>query len=834
MKSNKIRVTITLLLIALFPLSMMTTFGMAVMKPPKNGELLPNASASYVEDFTTLTYLEPTSQAFGWGKGTVTNARNISYATQDLFATPDPITGLDVQGRRVYAASYNQSFVGPETLYIFDIYDPTDIKMTSSRDSWANMYSIAVDGDILYGGLGYGVDPPRISTYNATDPFGLDVGAAYLDSVAADGAITDIEPFGHLVYYTAYNSTTGISLRLIDASDPANPIGITTDWGTDKPMGLDISGQLGYIAASDEGFYILNLTDKWSPVEYGYVDTPGNATDVIVNGRFAYLADGPAGVHVIDIFDPHNPVIVGSYDTPGHAQRLFLQGRTLFVADGLGGVQILDVADPGMPSFVQQIVPADYVYDLDMMGNYLVVGTNEGIHTYKVGSFNGGISNINNHVYPNHFSAFQVLDVRVVGDIAFVVGGEDGFYTVNVHDPNDPFLLDRWNLTGVYFKSLEVYGQFAYCIDDLGMYTFDISNPANIELTRFEIGTDIEDIKLWGPNAYVTYGDPSTSGFASLNYTFAFGDGFVNNFNFGVNITAIDVQGPHVYTVENSGISGTDAFFAHQMIPDPMVADFKDVYDALWGLNTDLFVAGDLAFLSDTNWCVIFNITDPTNLDWLGDISLDSTYITSTGVWAFGPYVLSAATTNGLYFMDTLNYQSTLNLPGSNYADATGAVKVTTSGDYTYVANTTNLIIIRHYESSADTYVAGVHLVQSKEIDSFVDNDIIKKATLNAVTFNPPGTAITYFMTVNGVNWEEVTPGVEHEFVNEGNDLRWRAAIDGPSDRSVHLYELTIDYGTGGLSPMMLYILIGVGGAILLIIIVILTAIRRKKSGPTR
>ncbi|MCK5157861.1 MAG: hypothetical protein KAR08_01785, partial [Candidatus Heimdallarchaeota archaeon] len=329
MKSNKIRVSITLFLIALFPLSMMTTFGLAVMKPTDSGELLPSASASYVEDFTTTTYLEPTSSAFGWGTGTVANARNISYATQDFYETPDPITGLDVQGRRVYAATNNVSS-GPETLYIFDIYDPTDIKVTSTRGSWSNMLTVAVDGDILYGGLNNGTLVPKISTYNATDPYGLGVGSAFLQYVEADGAVTDIEPYGHLVYYTNYKSTSGQSLKLIDVSDPANLVEITTDWGTGQPLGLDISGHLGYIAASDEGFYILNMTDKWSPVEYGYVDTPGNATDVIVNGRFAYLADGPAGVHVIDIFDPHNPVIVGSYDTPGHAQKLFLQGRTLF------------------------------------------------------------------------------------------------------------------------------------------------------------------------------------------------------------------------------------------------------------------------------------------------------------------------------------------------------------------------------------------------------------------------------------------------------------------------------------------------------------------------
>ena len=697
-----------------------------------------------------------------------------------------------MQGRRVYAASNNISS-GPETLYIFDIYDPTNIKMTSSRGSWSNMLTVAVDGDNLYGGLNNGTLVSKISAYNVTDPYGLG-GSAFLDYVEADSAVTDIEPFGHLVYYTNYKSTSGQSLKLIDVSDPANLIEITTDWGTGKPLGLEISGHLGYIAASDEGFYILNLTDKWSPVEYGYVDTPGNATDVIVNGRFAYLADGPAGVHVIDIFDPTNPIIVGSYDTPGHAQRLFLQGRTLYVADGAGGVQILDVADPANPSFVQQIIPADYVYDLDTMGNFLVIGTNEGLHTYKIGSFNGGISNINNHVYPNHFSTFQVWDVRVVGDIAFVVGGEDGFYTLNVHDPNIPLLLDRWNQTGIYLKAIEVYGQFAYCIADGGMYTFDISNPANIELTRYETGTNIEDIKMRGPMAYVTFGDPGVAGVASLNYTFAHGLGFMNNEFYGTNITALNVQGPHIYTVENDGDFFAAGFYIHDVLPNVELFDLNKAYSPLWGYNTDIFVDGDLAFLSDSTWCVIFNITDPYNPIWVGDISFNSNPIRSTGVWAFGPYVLSAAKTNGLYFMNTTDYQSTLNLPGSNYADATGAVKVTTSGDYTYVANTTNLIIIRHYESFADTYVAGNSIAESLEIDS-VTSELIHKATLNADDFVPYGTQVNYYLTADGgAHWEPVTPGIEHVFANAGSELHWRAELIGPIDRSVHIYEISIDY----------------------------------------
>lgn len=135
-----------------------------------------------------------------------------------------------------------------------------------------------------------------------------------------------------------------------------------------------------------------------------------------------------------------------------------------------------------------------------------------------------------------------------------------------------------------------------------------------------------------------------------------------------------------------------------------------------------------------------------------------------------------------------------LNQPGSNYADAIGAVKVTTSGDYTYVVNTTNLIIIRHYESSADTYVAGTHIAQSIEVDS-VTSEFIRTATLNVNDFVPLGTQVDYYLSADGgAHWEIVTPGVLHEFVNPGSELQWRAELVGPNDKSLHIYDLTIDY----------------------------------------
>jgi len=109
-------------------------------------------------------------------------------------------------------------------------------------------------------------------------------------------------------------------------------------------------------------------------------------------------------------------------------------------------------------------------------------------------------------------------------------------------------------------------------------------------------------------------------------------------------------------------------------------------------------------------------------------------------------------------------------------------------------ANKTSLVILRHFESPGDTYVAGSYFGESLEVDT-VTSELIHKATLSAIDFVPVGTGVDYYLSADGgAHWELVTPGVEHIFVNVGSELHWRAELVGPNDRSVHIYEIAIDY----------------------------------------
>ena len=790
MDSRKFKLIIIVSLVGSFPLTLLATSKVLAGNPIfGNQSLSTDGTGFYNEDFTDQIYRSAATSAWGWGAGQLTSERNFSLVSQDFHATLAPCKGIDIQGRKAYIVTDHPT--ATNSLEILDITSPAFIISMSTRNSFQDMISIAIHGDYLYAGLN--VTTQQINTYNATDPSGLSGVGVYMDNEYVDGAVTDIEPWGQLIYFTAYDSASDGSLRVIDASNPGSVQLITNAWFNKNAYGLDIAGQLAYVAASDDGFYVLNISDKYNAIQYDYLATPGFASDVVVDGRFAYLAAGEAGVHVIDVFDPTNIVLLGTYNTPGFARNLKKQGNTLYVADMDGGLVVLDVADPNNPSYATMMVfGGNNVWDVDTFGNSVFVATDAGVYSILASADGGGLMDFGENAYRSSFDGYQCWDVKVQGDIAYVAAGTDGFYTLNVKDPEFPFLLDHEPIAGGDFRNLDVEGQYAYLVDNTGIYVYDISNPANIILVGIEGGGNLNDIDVEGELMYVSFG-VSGGGIASLNVSNPQDPVFKVNTIFGTNITSLDVQGHHLYSVNYIGGAGP-GLYCYDIIPNVFSPDFLGLRSDFSSF-TNIHADGDLVYCSDTDWLVVFGITNPVSpttvvyVDW----NSASNYIKSYGACTFGTNIINAAGPDGVHFLDGLDITPAF-FAGTNYPDATSALKVTTHGDYTYVANKTSLIILRHFESPGDTYVAGSYIGESIEVDT-VTSDLIRTATLNVNDFTPFGTYVDYYLTADGgAHWELVTPGIEHIFINPGSELQWRAELVGPNDRSVHIYDLSIDY----------------------------------------
>ncbi len=278
MNFKKIKLIIIISLFGSFPITVLLTSNVFASKPMFNNQSISlDGTDYYFEDFTDQTYRSGATTAWGWGGGQLTNERNFSYVTQDFYATSSVCKGIEIQGRKAYIVVDHP--IATDCLEILDITSPGSIIQMSSRDSFSEMISINIHGNYLYAGTN---SSNSLKTYNVTDPTALGVPSGiYINGANVDGAVTDIATYGgHLIYFTAYNSTSDRALRVLDSSDPDNGNLITNNWVNKKAHGLDIAGQLAYVAASDEGFYVLNISNKYQAIEYDFVALPGFASNL--------------------------------------------------------------------------------------------------------------------------------------------------------------------------------------------------------------------------------------------------------------------------------------------------------------------------------------------------------------------------------------------------------------------------------------------------------------------------------------------------------------------------------------------------------------------------
>ncbi len=741
------------------------------------------SSDIYGEDFTTTIFRDsPSTNTFGWGRGYISSPRNYTFNPLHSYSTPGPVIDLEIQGHRCFALTHDPT-VSAAQMHIFDISDPTSIGILGTTSWGNNGTALAVDGAYYYIGMDY-IGGPSFITNDAIDPTNPIGHYAFTVSTK----ITDIETEGRYVYFVNYNDIGGKSLKVFDAMDPTTSSWYsTTDWLNSNGLGLTVEGFYAFIAASDDGLYILNISNVLSPTFVGHVDTPGNATDVIVDGAFAYVTDGDAGIHVVSIADPTNPEIISTFDSGGITRKLVKQGNTLIVTDGADGFAILDVADPFNPVHVINILP-DYTYDVALYGGIIVVATATGIHTFSLASSLTGITGYEQTNFISAYSDYQVWDVKVQGNIAYVAGGPDGFYTLDVRFPENPLLLDRWIPPGgEVIKKLDIEGQYAYLIDNSNFIVIDISDPYNLNyLTRLATSPGLTDVYSEGHTLYWSWGGGTMPVFnITTPGTINWGE-MIDEVFHGNNISSVWAQGRHAYTVNYAGGAFVPAIFTHSAFDLTSVTITDSDTGPAW--MTDIHVDGEIAYAADRVTCVLFDINDPTNIIFTDE------YLTPDvqGVWSFGQYAMLADRIVGLILLDTTNIYSIFKI--ADVPELFGGMQLVTHGDYTYYTNQSSLSILRHFESAGDTYVDGVAIAQSLEVDSMAFGEI-KSATLTPADYIPQGTHVDYYMSADGgTHWEAVTPGVEHAFINTGDDLRWRAEVFGPTHRSAHIYHIEIAY----------------------------------------
>lgn len=263
---------------------------------------------------------------------------------------------------------------------------------------------------------------------------------------AANAGPYGFEVIGDLAYVA--NDPTG--LRVYDLSSPAAPELLSVSGEVIGARSVTVVANTAYLASDYiYAFSTYDVSDPSSPLLLARVSIGTTARDVIVSEPYAYVAARYRGIRILDISDPAAPELVAS--GPGyHSEGIDLAGEVAYLADE-DGLRLVDVSDPTDP---QEIA----LYPLD---------------------------------YP-------ALDVRLVGDVAFVAASEAGVYAINVASPSAPRVVGVYDTPGTA-TGIDVQGDRVYVADgEAGLLVLEMTacEPCPADL-NFDRRLDFYDVQLF-------------------------------------------------------------------------------------------------------------------------------------------------------------------------------------------------------------------------------------------------------------------------------------------------------------------------------------------------
>jgi hypothetical protein len=496
---------------------------------------------------------------------------------------------------------------------------------------------------------------------------------------------------GNIAYVGA-----GPSLLVFDISQPSAPIIIDRYLVPDSYIGdIVVDGQYLYVGFNS-GLHILDISNPTELQLVSVFEVLGGlagVNGVAVAGTRAYIAAGGAGLEIIDVSNPASPQHMGVYDTPGSASHVAVSGNYAYIADWTSKqLLIIDVADPANPSLT-----GSYLDGVSPFGSSILDVTVVGNLAYIAASGSGlKILNVSNPAAPTllgqYNSSGSSRGVIVQGNRAYVADDTAGLLVIDVTTSSSPALLGTYNSPG-YAYNVAVTGNVALLADDaFGLEVINISNPASMApYAIYKTGGEASDLAISGNHAYMV---DFEFGLLNLDISDPTDPFYVGGYHDGSFSYGIDIKGQYAYfTDDQVGLNVLD-------VSNPASPLLVNSYTPPSYLDNGLTISGNYAYLADGGGMRVMDISNPASpviVGYLGSIGSIGRIIVE-GQYAY-------VTDSDLNIVDISNPANpvlvgTCNTPGS-------ASDLVISGHYALVADfTKGLAIIDIANPFAPTMVS--------------------------------------------------------------------------------------------------------------------------------
>jgi hypothetical protein len=485
-----------------------------------------------------------------------------------------------------------------------------------------------------------------------------------------------------------YENNNYASRTITISSAVTGHLELVGGWPYGALYGLDID-ETRNLALIGHGavLQILNVSIPSNPTLISELPLPpSDLFRIKIRGRYAYVANG-VNLKVIDIFDPENPEEVGSFDTSQWIYGLDISGDYAYVTNYHEGLRIIDISDPANP-FQTAFLPLPHITRvMKVSGNYAYVQTRPRHREGGEGIAGLRIIDISNASAPveieNSFIEIEngigKLDVDASGQFLFAPIYRDRLRIFDISDPE--VLSEVASYYGVLNpNSVTISGNFAYVLDQDQdkLVVLDISDVYNLEEVStysFEYQPDLWETRVAGNLCFVTcYGSLKILDFSDLGSPQGVGSYDVQGrFYYG------DVSNDHAYLVnykgEQYGLKVLDISNLSDIIETPTYDVPYDIYG--------LAVSGNHAYLAAYEKGLrAIDVTNPSSLQEVGfcedarqayDVAISGNYAYVADGWS-GLRVIDISTPSSPTLV------STWDTPG-------WAEQLALSGNYAYIAD---------------------------------------------------------------------------------------------------------------------------------------------------
>ncbi|MCA9303553.1 MAG: hypothetical protein KC996_05470 [Phycisphaerales bacterium] len=390
--------------------------------------------------------------------------------------------------------------VSQDSLQIYDFSDQKLPLLLSEHQ--LGPYSpqrVQIEGDILYV-ASQNNNAMVVESVNIHDPSNPEpLGSQKVITNALDGGVLSVQD-GICYAYNKY----GRSLDVIRLREIVSPVFLGMYEGFDRPLDFELQGEVAYVADSEAGLLIVDVSDPASPVlQSSILDV---AASVSISDSIAYVSGvGFEGntLYVIDIKNPADPKLIGSQPTTRSGTTLIHDG-VLYVGSGYSGngLGIYDISNPLVPEYVGEFEDIENrsVHSLSAHDSWLYVGSSS-ILLYDISmptnpeyilSGSGGYIGA---------GSIQFSGTRMFASTSW------GFSSFILQDLSQLFLNSTFRYENESGSAVVLDGTRAYYGSGMHVRILDVSDSSSMtEIGSTDAPTDIRDLAVIGSKLYTLYG----------------------------------------------------------------------------------------------------------------------------------------------------------------------------------------------------------------------------------------------------------------------------------------------------------------------------------------